>query len=93
MVEVLTSKNIYHDIYKLFVTEQELDDNIKNVHSIDLDKLEDKWLNVVFDYGAIRVQIDITDDPHIVITATDEIKNYVKSVITKEYPNYIKIIK
>lgn len=93
MINIFNNVKVYRDIYRLFYNISQRDDKISNVHSIDLDDLEVKYLNIVFDYvNEIRVSISIAYDSKIDIVAPDNVKNYVKSVISEQYPDYTSLL-
>lgn len=87
------SKEIYKNIYRLFKEYQNIDESIMKVHSVNIDDIKEKCLNVVFDYGSYRVQILVTDKPNIIINSTDELRDYIESKIINKYPQYKDVIK
>lgn len=84
-------EKIQSNLIELFKKESRKDKNIMNVHSINPQKLKNDDFNVVFDYGAVVVHISINDS--IMIKSSDKVKDIVKSMILKWYPDYKKFIK
>lgn len=93
MIRILESNDnqiIYKNIFRLIQKESELDSDIKNIHSIDVNKSNDGLLNITFDYkDDFRVSVKIDNDEEIIIDALDNIKNYFSNIINKKYPQYI----
>lgn len=86
IVEGDDSSRVYRNIYSLLLSNDNLD--IKNIHSVDVNKTENNVLNIAFDYkDDYRVMIDIYSD-RIEISAPDIVKSRFIKLITDLYPEY-----
>lgn len=86
IVEGDDSSRVYRNIYSLLLSNDNLD--IKNIHSVDVNKTENNVLNIAFDYkDDYRVMIDIYSD-RIEISAPDIVKSRFIKLITDSYPEY-----
>ena len=85
MILVEQMEDVYNDIYDL-ITDMDSEE-IKRVHNISAEQLDDDVLNIAFDYDH-DYRVMITIDDKINIEAPDDVKALFQTMITDAYPEY-----
>lgn len=89
LIEQIDTESIYNDIYDLI---QDMDSqDIKDVHNISSEVLDDDVLNIAFDYDH-DYRVMITIDDKINIEAPDDIKSFFQTMIKDAYPKYSDLL-
>ena len=89
MILIERMEDVYNDIYDL-IQDMESED-IKNVHNISSELLDDDVLNIAFDYD-YDYRVMITIDDKINIEAPDDIKTFFQTMIADAYPKYSDLL-
>lgn len=90
MIRILEDKDpseVYRNIYNLVQSDE--NSEIDDLHSVDINKTKDGYLNIAFDYKHdMRVMINIHPDGSIEIEAPDGVRSNFSTMIKDQYPQY-----